>query len=152
MKNKEIVVPRVLIPIDRSTHYPLPNWATGWQFPHFGSIGPIMIDLGRLTGFPERPDLPSNMVCSDLVEILRGDDLIDKCLNFQAGRQIAAYEYCHSIFGGKKVYLWQSVVRDNRGSLYVPHIQNIRGQTPIIYWLWLGYRIDLSQCLSILMQ
>ena len=155
MKTPEIIIPTVILGRSRSIVYrlspSLPEWAATWEFPEFNSIDKPKIDLGRI--FPLSAQFENSQTLSgyDALDKIKVKALLGKCLNLEDGVSIATYEHCHSIFKGNKVHLWQSVVRDSDNNLFVPQVQNIRDQMPIIYWLCLGYTIEPEKCLSFLM-
>ena len=147
MKTIDIIVPQVLLPIDRSMHYRLPTWARAWHLSYRGSNGPERIDLGRLANFPEELGIRDRMRGLHIYERLQETGYIHQCLNYQTGIQISNYEYCYQLLRGRRIYLWQSVVYDDYNNLLLPYIQILGFQRPTIYWLWLEYRIDFSTSL-----
>ena len=100
-----------------------------------------MIDLGRIIQPPLACTGRKMITGHDAFKSLKESGLIDRCFNLRDGASMAVYEYCYSVLKGVRVFLWKSVVSDGR-NLFVPVIQNGRGQPPIIYWWWLEYQID----------
>ena len=143
---KTIIAPAVLLRVNRAMKCSFPEWAAKWEYGHKHGTS-LTIDLGRIVSmgpafFGNRP------VGSEVLHFrLVSDGLIGNCLDIQEGITIASYRHAHSIFGGKWVYLFKAVVRDNKGCLFVPYIQNIRDQMPVIYWWWMEYKIDLRHSL-----
>lgn len=150
----EIIVPSVILSADRSAPYKhsakLPEWSGSWKYPELQSVYRPKIDLGRISNFAGLFDSADSVSGWRFIDRLSEVGRIDQCLNLSDGVSIAAYNYCHSVFKGKKVLLWQSAVSDNQSNLFVPAIQNVRDQMPIIYWLWLGYDFNPNRFLGLL--
>lgn len=150
----EIIVPSVILSADRSVLYKhpvkLPEWSVSWKFLELQSVYRPKIDLGRIGSFAGIFDNEETVSGWRFIDHLSEGNLINQCLNLSDGVSIAAYEYCHSVFKGRKVLLWQSTVCDNQLNLFVPTIQSIRDQIPIIYWLWLGYDFNPNRFLGLL--
>ncbi len=155
MKNPQIIIPTVILSRSRSVAYrpslSLPEWASAWVFPEYVSTDRPKLDIGRIFPLSFQLGNSSTLPAYDAFDTIKTRALLGDCLNLEDGVSIATYEHCHSIFKGKKPHLWQSVVRDSDNNLFVPQVQNIRGQMPIIYWLYLDYIIEPDQCLSFLM-
>ncbi|OHA24932.1 MAG: hypothetical protein A3C79_03015 [Candidatus Taylorbacteria bacterium RIFCSPHIGHO2_02_FULL_45_28] len=158
--NAEIIIPTVILSADRSMVYRppirIPEWAVAWVFPELQQVARPKLDLGRVTCFSEYFVEKEIVPGFEFFEHLKKMSLISRCLNFPDGVSIAAYEYCWYEFKAKRVFLWQSVVHDGHQNLFVPWVQNIRGQMPIIYWHLLerffspGYNINVKNSLGLL--
>ncbi len=126
-----------------------PEWAKGWIFPGRKAVMPT-INLERISvpthPFSNDATIPGHKYFKFLIQT----GLIVRCVDLMNGRSIVACNGCYSIFKNRRLMLWQSVVYDNHAQLYVPFIQALANQTPIIYWLWLEYRIDPNQSLGLL--
>ena len=74
----------------------------------------------------------------DALSRLHRRKLVSRCLNLNDGHQIIArWESCKWLY--RSIGLWGSVGRDAGGNWFLPRLQVIRGQTPIVYWIWLQY-------------
>lgn len=78
------------------------------------------------------------------------------CLNLEQGRLIAAHADAYRILGECRIYLWQSVAgqvnidedRSGHEHCFVPYVQILPRQAPIIYWLWMEYNIVPEEALG----
>lgn len=122
-----------------------------WNFPALQEPR-AMIDLGQIGPFGTLMSGTDHPTGYTLFCAIVTGDKIGRCLNLTDGMSMAAYEYCFYEFRGARVFLWQSTVFDNEGNQFVPWIQAIRGQMPIIYWLWLAYPINIENSLGLLLE
>ena len=144
--NTDFVIPTVLLNADRRVYFmsstKIPDWADSWALPELQSAHLPIIDLGRITRL-QFPFGDSRIVTgNEIFDLLKRSGLIGQCFNIRDGASMVAYEYCHYVFR-TRVFLWKSVVSDGR-SLFVPFVQSIACQPPVIYWWWLEYAISFG--------
>jgi hypothetical protein len=135
--------------INRQISPQIPHWVRIWEFPEFERVGPQFVDLRHLEGFPSmvlRPQQP--LYGYELLDFLIKTKLLNHGLNLQVGQTVASRIETVDILGETRIYLWQSVARGFCENLFVPYVQVLRGQLPIVYYWWLGYQINLDRSLG----
>ncbi len=132
--------------IDRRASYGFPDWVLQWEMHDLQNNGPESINLKKLGAFTNPQDQHSRLVTGRvLFAHLRQSGLITNCLNIQDAKSLMADSiFRKPPFTGTRTLLWKSTVLGMCRNLYVPYIQNIFGQTPIIYYYWLEYQVNLD--------
>ncbi|MEK7646145.1 MAG: hypothetical protein AAB381_00425 [Patescibacteria group bacterium] len=105
---------RLEIPRDIATHDPLDDY-------NFG--------LGK------------DAVAEELLERIVGVGQLVYCLGLGDAHRLIDAGLLREKCGDWQVLLWASTAYDNHGNQFVPVIQNIAGQQPVIVWYWLKYRL-----------
>lgn len=105
--------------------------------------------------FPEPNDEDPPLHCDDLIPYiwptprerlsitecishLSQTGAIIRCLSLKNGEDLIRSGSVPKHFAGH-LCLWRSVAYDSAGNMFLPFIQNITGQIPIIYWWWTEY-------------
>lgn len=121
---------------------PVPVWVFGWFLPELASINRGLTGQSKFSLFTHPNQSAPRLVKGFAVlEHLAATDLLTRCLSFYEGRALVSNDLPAHFVGGKHLMLWRSVAYDDAGNLFVPFIQNIVGQFPVIYWWWLEYNL-----------
>ncbi len=114
----------------------VPDWVVKWAVPEFEDIGPEHLNHGDMESyFPQ--DAPRKG--EGFFQQLQVSGLTRCCLGFEDGRSLITKGVLPICFPGKHLCLWRSTAFDISGNLFMPWVQNISGQIPIIRWWWLEY-------------
>ncbi len=156
-----LVVPIPPIPVNYLSEPDLPEWATDWHYPLYRKtiikeVDPVDLLQEFNWESTEEKTFFNELRKGSSYELYRKiifKKLIANCLNLQIGMAIAEYPY--RLFGEISIPLWQSVVKgtaknskdgevtdeisESAPNLFVPHVQIISGQKPIIRWYGLEY-------------
>lgn len=135
-----------LICVDRRIAYKFPDWVLRCDVPEFQNQGPERIEIASLGEFPHPEPTGGNLIQGTVLYAhLKKTGLIYRGLNMQDGLAlIDTPSFRRLPFVGTWTLLWKSVVQGVCKNWYVPYIQNIPGQTPLIYYYWLEYQVDLN--------
>src|SRR3989344_1358927 len=137
-KGETLFADMFVVPVDRTKKSRLPPYwndlfrAPAWNnmckpmllHPDLDSSGPAFIHLSRLTlCYPppeERHGLPQAM---EIYQFLLHSGKIKQCLNFRDGEEIARHlTRFPAEWGGNRLLLWKSVVKDGHGHYHVPSL------------------------------
>ncbi len=117
----------------------VPHFVTGWIFPGVEALGPETFDPEYLIPYLLPKQMEGGRVKGvQVLNHLEETVIIRRTMNFDEGRAMIK-QGIPDAFRGKHLLLWRSAAHDNFGNQFVPRIQNIEGQTPVIYWHWLEY-------------
>lgn len=134
-----------IVLVDLSHEPVFPEWVLRWKFPELQTTDCNSFDLRLLGKFPPHPTGGCCPTGFEMLEYLEKDCLFHRCLNLQDGKALVIHAGLEQKqFIGKWFLLWKSAAFDLFGNLFVPYVQNIGRQTPIIHWYWLEYRLELE--------
>jgi len=127
-----------------------PDWTVKLAVPQFDDFGSECIEREPLELFVDPDHDPDRRIEGlKFFEGLVESGVVARCLSLAEGYKLVDCGIVQSSFAGKSILLWRSTVYDNIGNLFVPFIQNIRGQHPFVYWWWLGYYLKEIHCTPI---
>ncbi len=112
----------------------MPDGIVGWAFPGIHRVTHEQVTETDLQKDMMWLECEEGQTLGEYFDILIQTNRIRRCLNVNEGRILIKNNALSSpFFAHKQVLLWRSVGYDRAGNSFVPIIQNIQGQQPIIY-------------------
>jgi len=135
-----------MIWLSRKYDYPLPQWGLRWLTPELHQadsrhLETSLLHIGEFHDQLEGETMPGFA----LYEYLNQTNLLMHCLNIPDGMSFMQQPSILRLpyFSGTRILLWKSTMLGGCRNLFVPFIQVIRRQAPVIYWWWLEYPVHL---------
>lgn len=128
-----------LIKVDRSKKPIYPNWVQKVIHPEFELVGPAEFDLKNdLSLWLHENQKTSYATGNQIYDQLKKDDLLKDCSNLADLLEIQekGIEVFRSLYQGKAVFGWKSVVELTSGSLSAPYLLGLGGEV-VLAWNWL---------------
>ncbi len=127
-----------LIKVDRSIKPIYPDGMQKLMHPELELSGPNEFDLQKLNLWLKKT---SYVTGNQIYDQLKKDDLLKDSLNLAdlLAIQEKGIEVFRSLYKGKAVFGWKSVVEDTHGYLRVPYLIEFDGKV-VLDWDWLGSR------------
>jgi hypothetical protein len=135
-----------IIRVDRSVKPSYPDWMKELVHPELELAGPAEYDLSQVELWIHKEQRQGSVQGKTIHEHLWKDGALISCLNRQDGLAIQqkGIAVFRKFFGGKKVFLWGSVVRSVDGLLNVPYLHD-GGDRVMMGSTWVGNRLG-SDC------
>ncbi len=130
-----------IIHIDRSIRPVYPDWVKTVMHPEFEDTGPIEYDLATEVELWLHGGQKGDVVKGEVIySHLKDTNALGWCLNLQDGFAIQqkGITVFYKLFGGKRIFLWKSVVRNRNRCLNAPYLCASGGKV-MVNWRWLGY-------------
>ena len=124
-----------IVRVDRSVSPIYPDWVREVMHPKLERTGPAVYGLATVELLFWNGQMGGDWREQDVYENLISENMIEGCLGLSDGlaiQQMGVIVF-PKLLAGKVMFLWKSVVRDNRGFLVVPYIV---GNNDGVYISW----------------
>ena len=131
--------------IRKNVEIPLPQWGLKWLTPELHKADPLHKKSLSIGEFRD-PSEGETMLGYVLYEYLNQTGLLARCLNLLDGVSLIRHSNIlrPPYFTGTRILLWKSAIQGRCKNVFVPFVQIISGQLPIIYYWWVEYPIHLK--------
>lgn len=118
----------------------LPEWAVRWAYPELAQEV-RQFEPGQLREY--RWGGVSIPLSGEFIYHLEEVNVLFRCLNLQEALFgcIVPNGTLSDRFRGEHLCLWRSTCVDTNGHWFMPWIQNLSGQVPVIRWWWTRYQL-----------